>query len=297
MNLGRGTFGRPVSYAAARWITIGVGLVVLPTVAGVLYATGVDTIEVVAVLLYMPIFVALVLYGAVGGALTALGSAGVYSIIRYPSVHAIGGRDLATLTLSRGVGFLAFGLIGGWASSQLRTSLAKLDRYDEIDDATGLFNARYLVSSVDYEANSSSRYGRVFSVAVVDIEVLPFRQAGTRATAKVLKELGRLVRSTLRNVDRPVHCLDGDRYRFAVILPDTGPEGCRVFASRFERILVSRLTYRHIALQGSDVSVLAVSFPEDADAIQSIVRQFADADLRQTGRRIIAVGEMSDVGI
>ena len=43
----------------------------------------------------------------------------------------------SALIIGRGIGYLGFGALGGWAAQQLERSLEKLDLYDQVDDQTG----------------------------------------------------------------------------------------------------------------------------------------------------------------
>ena len=88
---------------------------------------------------------------------------------RRPAIEAIGAGRYTALIFSRAIAFFAFGAIGGLANQQLKGSLTKLDLYDQIDDDTGLFNARYFLQDTDLEVSRSRRYQTIFSVTVVDV--------------------------------------------------------------------------------------------------------------------------------
>src|SRR5258708_7740944 len=136
---------RAMTYSQARRLIVAAGLLVLALLAGVMYARRVETVEVVAVLLFVPVFLALLKWNVPGGVVSAVAAGAVYVALGWPAIHAVGFGSFSGLVVSRVSGLLAFGLVGGWANSTLRTSLTKLDLYDQIDDATGLFNARYFV--------------------------------------------------------------------------------------------------------------------------------------------------------
>jgi hypothetical protein len=111
----------------------------------------------------------------------------------------------------------------------LESALEKLDLYDEIDDETGLYNARHLLAQTDLEVARARRYKTLFSVVTLDLPAAPFDALGRRKRRQVLRELGRQVGASVRTVDHVVHFRDGDVHRLAAILPETGTEGAEVF--------------------------------------------------------------------
>jgi len=138
-----------MSYAATRRLVLSVGLGVLGLVALVMYVRRVDTVEVLAVLLFIPVFLAFVAWDVAGGLIAGVLASAAYAALRIPVVEAIGSGRFASLVAGRAVGYLAFGALGGWADRQLEGSLEKLDLYDQVDDATGLYNARFFVQETD----------------------------------------------------------------------------------------------------------------------------------------------------
>jgi GGDEF domain-containing protein len=266
-----------MTYEQARGLILAAGSVVLGVLAIVMYARRVETVEVVAVLLFFPVFVALLLWDWIGGGLTALIAGGIYVALRWPAIHAVGVGSFSGLIVSRLIGLLAFGLIGGLANGQLRASLTKLDLYDQIDDATGLFNARYFVQDTDLEAARATRYKTFFAVTVVDIPQSWLTSLGRRQQGRLLRELGRILRESVRTVDRAVHSEARGMHRVAVILPETGADGARLFADR----LAGRLT-DWLATQGvrGDTALAAavVSFPGDEAALHELREQFVVLD-------------------
>src|SRR5665213_747733 len=192
---------RKISYSAARRMTLVTGLVILVGLAAVLYFTRVDTIEVVAVLFYLPVFVAFMTWGVPGGLVAGAAAAGAYVALRYPSLNAIRGRDLLSLLLGRALGYVAFGAIGGWASRVLQGSILKLNLYDTVDDDTGLLNARQFAIEGHRQIERGQRYGTTFSLTSVQVDdAALIRGTGRRGRAN-LRELGRSVKATVRQVD------------------------------------------------------------------------------------------------
>src|SRR5438309_3148549 len=181
---------RGLSYNQVRILLLVGGLILLGLTAGVNYVRRVETAEVAAILFFIPIFLAFVFWDWKGGLIAAAGAIAGYIALRYGAIHAVGSGRFIGLIFSRSIAFLAFGAIGGLANQQLKGSLTKLDLYDQIDDDTGLFNARYFLQDTDLEMSRSRRYQTIFSVAVVDIPATALDAMGRRRRRGMLRQLG-----------------------------------------------------------------------------------------------------------
>ena len=62
----------------------------------------------------------------------------------------------------------------------LEGSLEKLELYDEIDDETGLYNARHLLLQTDLETSRARRYQTLFSVVALDFPAAPLNALRSR---------------------------------------------------------------------------------------------------------------------
>jgi GGDEF domain-containing protein len=267
-----------MSYATTRRLVLAAGLGVLLLIAAVMYVRRVDTVEVVAVLLFIPVFLAFTFGHLMGGVVGGLAATAVYAALRNPAIDAIGGGRFATILAGRGIGYLAFGILGGWASQQLESSLDKLDVYDQVDDETGLFNARFFVQGTDLEVARAGRYKTFFSVCMVEVPAGAIDALPRRKRAGLLRDLGGQLADAVRTVDRAVHARDGSVHRFAVICPETGAEGARVFADRLAERVGAYLRGRGVVLpEGALVSV-ACTVPGDDDRLASLRAQFAAID-------------------
>ena len=261
----------PMSYASTRRLVLAGGLAVLLLVAGVMFVRSVDTVEVVAVLLFIPVFVAFTYGHVIGGAVGGAMATAVYAVLRSPAMDAVGGGRFAGILLGRGVGYLAFGVLGGWATQQLERSLEKLDVYDQVDDATGLFNARFLLQQADLETSRAGRYQTFFSLCMVEVPAGPLEALPRRKREALLRD-------AVRSVDRAVHARDGSVHRFAVICPETGAEGAQVFGGRLAERIAAFLRSRGVDIGEGDLVWVACTFPGDEDRLASIREQFAAID-------------------
>jgi len=244
-----------------RALLTGIGLVILALTALIMYVRSVEPVEVIGTMLFIPVFLGLMFWGFPGGVLLGIAAAIGYAVLRLPAMDAIGTGRYVGLALGRGAGYLAFGGIGGWAVSQLRASMEKLDLYDQIDDATGMLNVRAILQAIDMEQSRSQRYRTLFSVASVDFPLAALEAFGRRKRAALLKELGRNVSDGIRGADRAGHGVESDRHLLMVVLPETGKEGARVFSGT----LVGKLEewMRNRGIGRTDLASSHVTFPED----------------------------------
>ena len=251
------------------------GLVVLLLVIGLMLIRRVQTVEVIGTLLFIPIFLAFVFKGIRGGLIAGVLAAITYASMRYPAIDLVGFGRFSGLIASRGIAYLAFGSIGGLASSQLQSSLTKLDLFDEIDDLTGLHNARFFIDNTGLEISRSQRYQTMFCVAVVDVPTAPMNGMSKRAKDKLIKELADILKESIRTVDRAIHGSDADEHRFAAILPETARDGGRIFTGRLVAKMVETMNHRGAQVTEAEVPYTVSMFPGDDDDIQQLRREFA----------------------
>lgn len=281
MSVTTGGARRPLSYEAMRWLLLLAGLLVLAVVTLVTWARRVEPAEVLAVVLYVPIFVAFVFFGLAGGLVSAALASVVYLLARRSAIDAVGFATYSSLVFSRTAAFFVFGGVGGWAVDTLKRSIVKLDLYDDVDDATGMGNARALLHDVDLEESRARRYQSVFSAVVVTVPSRALGALSRRRRRAALRDLGAVVRDAARASDRPSHVSDGDVERFAVVLPETGADGAHVFAGRFAQLLYRFLTGRGAPLERDDVAIQVLTLPGQEAQLGDLRRVFADALQRQ----------------
>lgn len=269
-----------LGYPKARRLLLLTGLLVLAVVALVMYARRVDTVEVVATLLFVPVFLAFVFRGVWGGVIGALVAIAVYTAMRSPAIDAIGFGEFAGLITSRAAAYLIFGAIGGWSTQVLEGSLEKLELYDEVDDETGLYNARHLLNQIDLESARARRYQTLYSLVLLDLPGAPISALKARERRSLMRDLGRLLGEGVRNVDHVVHARDGELHRFAVVLPETAQEGAEVFRGRFDERIRHYLGERGVSVDGA-TAARALTVPGDDDAVIDVRHHFERIDALQ----------------
>lgn len=102
------------------------------------------------------------------------------------------------------------------------------------DSLTHLYNRRYFEEQIEKEIERCRRYNSALSLLILDID--HFKQVndshGHLVGDKVLRELGRVIESSIRHIDIPVR-YGGEE--FAIILPETDAEGAAVIGERLCR--------------------------------------------------------------
>lgn len=264
----------PMSVDRFRPLLLGTGLAVLSALALILYLRRVDTVEVLASLFFIPVFVAFLFWGMRGGIVVGLLAAVGYVGLRLPAIDAVGAGRFVGLIAGRAGGYLAFGFLGGWAAQRLTSSMAKLEQVDDVEDATGLLNARALVEEIGLERSRSRRYGKSFSIAVAELPAGVVLRLPKRDRESVLEALGEALRTSVRSVDQAGFGRHEGRMFAAVILPETEASGAIVFATNLQERIRTVLADHGIGLD--KVTTTLATYPKDETAVQAVADHFAE---------------------
>jgi len=145
------------------------------------------------------------------------------------------------------------------------------------DPLTGLWNYRYLRESLRREVERASRFGRMLTVLVLDLD--HFKDVndkyGHAAGDTVLGEFARRIRIGLREVD--VAFRQGGE-EFVVLLPETDAYGGVIVAERLGAVVRERL----VPIEGRGAIPVTVSiggavFPEHGANAQQVLEAADDA--------------------
>lgn len=251
------------------------GFVVLLALAAILWVRRVDPVEVGATLLFVPLFLALLRWRLIGGIVGGVLAAVAYTVMRWPAISTVGLDAYLGLVVGRGLAYLAFGAIGGWAVGRLQRSLTKLDLYDQIDDDTGLFNARFLVDGIELERSRAKRYQTLFSVIVLEVPAAALAGLTGRRRRRALRAVGEQVQRSIRQVDRAVHVVDGATHRVVLVLPETPTEGAAVLAERFRTGVTEILREHGAELADDTATVTSATIPGDEEQVDELRTQVA----------------------
>ena len=154
------------------------------------------------------------------------------------------------------------------------------------DDLTALYNRRACDKRLAEEVDRAQRYGRPFSVLMMDVD--HFKAVNDRyghpGSDLVLKQVAQRLARQLRQVDVAAR-YGGEE--FMVILPETPGESAALVADRIRRAIAAET----VAMPSGDevsvtVSIGVASFPDDADTRDGLISA-ADRALsaaKHTGR-------------
>ncbi len=136
-----------------------------------------------------------------------------------------------------------------------------------VDELTKLLNRRSLDELMTAEINRHSRYGGVFSLIILDLDGFKaFNDSyGHPAGDKLLKEVGGVLKATVRNTDQAFR-YGGDE--FAILLPNTPIDAATQVADRIRRKIAAKVKTGHIAITAS---LGLANWPADGVAAVEIV--------------------------
>jgi diguanylate cyclase (GGDEF)-like protein len=140
------------------------------------------------------------------------------------------------------------------------------------DELTPLYNARFFHQILDREIKLVDRYKSVLSVIFIDLDRFkPVNDKwGHLRGSRVLREVGFLLRSAVRETDYPVR-YGGDE--FCVILPQTDGEAARALAEKLRGMVEE-----HVYLQEEGINVRVgaslgiASYPAEAKSKEMLIR-------------------------
>lgn len=136
-----------------------------------------------------------------------------------------------------------------------------------VDSLTGIFNRRYMDITLKKEFNRCARYGKSFSVCLIDID--DFKRVndtkGHLFGDIVLKELADLLKASIREED--VACRYGGE-EFLIIAPETNSTGAAILGDRIRNALRRSEFFTKNAITFSGGTS---TFPENARDVDTLV--------------------------
>ncbi len=149
---------------------------------------------------------------------------------------------------------------------------AETEEKARVDELTGLLNRRSLDEMIDSEISRHSRYGGVFTLAILDLDSFKSYNdtKGHPAGDALLAEVGNIIRSMIRNSDFAFR-YGGDE--FAILLPQTSIEAASQVTERVRESIAKEFETGDINITAS---IGLASWPEDGMGHSDII---AAADL------------------
>ncbi|GAM09376.1 diguanylate cyclase DosC [Geobacter sp. OR-1] len=158
-----------------------------------------------------------------------------------------------------------------------------------IDELTGLFNYRYLEVALEREVKRAERYGTSLSVIFLDID--QFKEIndthGHLVGSKVLKEVGKLLKGSVREIDTVIR-YGGDEY--TILLGETSLETAAGVAERIRRSIER---HRFLASDRMNIHITAslgyACYPEDTKSKLQLI-ELADQAMyrgKASGRNVV----------
>jgi diguanylate cyclase (GGDEF)-like protein len=171
-------------------------------------------------------------------------------------------------------------------AEKLARSQAALEDLSIHDGLTGLYNYREFHRRLTEEAERSRRYGRPFSLLMLDIDYFKAVNdtCGHLAGDEALRALAALIRREVRPVDQ-VARYGGEE--FAVVLPETPGAGALAMAERIRDIIATHpISVSQGRTVNLTVSIGVATFPDDAESEEKLIGAADQAlyDAKHAGR-------------
>jgi len=167
--------------------------------------------------------------------------AGCFIWLDYPRSHSVLFETYGVDFLGRLAPLALVAYVTTMLSADTRKAMSEIKTLSETDDLTGILNRRAFLSLSSHTVNMSQRYGRDFSIIMMDSDSLKTVNDafGHDAGDELLKAMVGHAKQELRRPDL-IARYGGDE--FVLLLPDTNADGARQTAERIrERIAASPL--------------------------------------------------------
>lgn len=262
-----------LTYRQARVLVLTLGISILTAVTASAWLRGADPVEALAIALFIPILVALVFAGPAGGGVAGAAMSIIYVTIRVSTLEGLDIGEFLGSIIARVLLYLAFGILGGFANRHLEQSLKKLEIYDEVDDLTGVGNARSLISLADREAARARRYQTTFSLGILQMDTDVIAGLDRRRADKVIRKFYGEVDKAVRTTDKVTRMATPEVEELSVILPETGPEGARIFIERARQGLLTEIGEMGVTVTEDSITGRAMTLPGDEDELNAHIER------------------------
>ncbi|OGO44982.1 MAG: hypothetical protein A2Z05_04830 [Chloroflexi bacterium RBG_16_60_22] len=144
---------------------------------------------------------------------------------------------------------------------------AKAEKKARIDELTGLLNRRSLDEMIDNEISRHSRYGGVFSLAILDLDSFKaFNDSyGHLSGDRLLKDVGHIIKGAVRTADHAFR-YGGDE--FAILLPQTNIDAALQVTERVRQKIAEEPDTGKVPISAS---IGVASWPDDGISHTDII--------------------------
>jgi len=247
-------------------------------------------------LYFIPVLLAIFSYGLWGGIVSAVAVDIMTFILAYLK-YSVG--ELATanfIAIAVGLGIiLLVGIVFGYFEKSRVIGEFSTDKLVLVDRLTGLYNYSYFRDRLEEEKERSDRFGSKVSVALVNIDYFKSfnDKFGYSKGNQLLKKLAQICKEQVRAVDIPVRYGGGE---FAIIMPNTGPQGANEVAERL-RSAIEKTEFEGIEKKPKTkrtVSIGVVTYPDHARSVDELTNSLSSAVLaaKNAGRNRVYVYEV-----
>lgn len=175
---------------------------------------------------------------------------------------------------------------------ELQRTKEELRQLAITDGLTGLYNYRYFKEQLLQEVNRAQRHNLNISVVMIDIDHFKHYndKNGHPAGDVVLKDIARLLRDNIRNIDLAAR-YGGEE--FSLILIETDKPPAKIVSEKIRKLVEDYgFAYENSQPEGRlTISTGVATFPEDGEDFDTLVSQ-ADQRLyraKEAGRNLIFV--------
>lgn len=247
-------------------------------------------------LYFIPVLLAIFSYGLWGGIVSAVAVDIMTFILAYLkySVGELATANFIAITVGLGI-ILLVGIVFGYFEKSRLSGEFGTDKLALVDRLTGLYNYNYFRDRLEEEKERSDRFGSKVSVALVNIDYFKSfnDKFGYSKGNQLLKKLAQVCKEQVRAVDILVRYGGGE---FAVIMPNTGPQGANEVAERL------RSAIEETEFEGTEkkpktkrtVSIGVVTYPDHARSVNELTDSLSSAVLaaKNAGRNRVYVYEV-----
>lgn len=169
---------------------------------------------------------------------------------------------------------VAMQTLGDFASSVIVSArkYEEAEKLSVIDELTRLYNLRYLQQKMKEEIDRGKRYGRAFSVIMIDIDHFKnFNDKNGHLTGnKALMDLALIIRENIRSVDLPAR-YGGEE--FVIVLPETSKKGALETANKLMKSIRAAKFIGEENQPGGKLTISAgvATYLEDGEDYESVL--------------------------